>query len=231
MGGTRILEHRINPLLIEQVNAALDVAEREEAQALLVVGDGRFFSNGMDLQYLTANVEQSTQVQTDAELLLSRLLTLGMPTVAALNGHFAAGAMFGLAFDKRVMVADGKGLFFVPGIDIGLVYSKGTTELMKAKMPQPLWNSVMCMGQRFKCADLVLHGVVDAAPPNAELLDTALSVAVALKSKGKDAKTRETMHGIKKHLYRDAVATLGHQVDDMGFASGTWDSTGRVSKL
>merc|ERR1712039_645012 len=109
-------------------------------------------------------------LQTEAELLLSRILTLKVPTVAALNGHFtAAGAMLGLAFDVRVMPSDGKGLFFVPGIDIGLVYSAGMTELMKAKMPQPIWRDVLCFGQRYTCAELLTHGVIDAAPSASEL--------------------------------------------------------------
>ena len=43
------------------------------------------------------------------ESCLSGILTLGMPTVAALNGHITAGgAMLGLSFDKRLMVADSK---------------------------------------------------------------------------------------------------------------------------
>merc|ERR1719359_2371103 len=152
------------------MNAALDSAERAEAQALVVTGEGRFFCNGMDLQYIRANANESTLIQTEAELVLSRVLTLGIPTVAALNGHWtAAGAMLGLAFDKRVMAEGGKGLFFVPGIDIGLVYSAGMTELMKAKMPQPLWNDALCMAKRYQCAELLQHGVVNAAPPTQEL--------------------------------------------------------------
>jgi len=229
--GTRIFEHRINPLLMKQVNAALDTAEREGAQALVVAGEGRFFCNGMDLQYISANVNESTAIQTDAEKLLSRILTMGIPTVAALNGHFtAAGAMLGLSFDKRVMPLDSKGLFFVPGIDIGLVYSAGMTELMKAKMPQPLWNDVLCMAKRYQSKELMQHGVVDATPPASELISTAMEMATALKSKGKDEKTRETMRGIKRNLYKEAVASLGQEVEDMGFASGTFDATGRAKK-
>jgi hypothetical protein len=34
--------------------------------------------------------------------------------------------MLGFAFDVRIMTSD-RGLFFVPGIDLGLVYSPGTT--------------------------------------------------------------------------------------------------------
>lgn len=229
--GTRIFEHRLNKSLLQQVNEALDAAEEAGAQALVVGAEGRFFCNGMDLQYIAANIHESSQVQGDAEKLLSRILTLGIPTVAALNGHFtAAGAMLGLAFDVRVMPSDGKGLFFVPGIDIGLVYSAGMTELMKAKMPQPIWNDVLCFAKRYQCEELQKHGVVNAAPAKADLMTKAIEMATALKSKGKDAKTRETMHGIKKNLYKDAVEALGGDVVDMGFASGTFDSTGRAAK-
>merc|ERR1719183_3369363 len=152
----------------------------------------------MDLQYIRANLHESSHVQAEAEKLLARILTLGVPTVAAVNGHFtAAGAMLGLAFDVRVMPSDGKGLFFVPGIDIGLVYSAGMTELMKAKLPQPMHNDVLCFAKRYQCDELATLGVVNAAPVASNLLATAIEMATALKSKGKDAKTRETMHGIK----------------------------------
>lgn len=231
--GTRIFEHRINPLLIQQLNEALDFAESEGAQALVVAGEGRFFCNGMDLQYISMpeNVKRSTQIQTDAEMLMGRILTLGMPTVAAINGHFtAAGAMLGLAFDQRVMPSDSKALFFVPGIDIGLVYSKGMTALMKAKLPQPLWNDAMCMSKRYQSAELLRHGVVNDSPLSSELVTKAMELASSLKCKGKDEKTRATMHGIKRNLYEDAVIALGKDVVDMGFESGTFDATGRAKK-
>lgn len=227
-----MLEHRINPWLIEQLHAALDAAEQAEAQAVMVIGEGTFFSNGMDLMYMDKHKAETTKVQIAAEQLLSRILTFPMPTIAAINGHFAAaGAMLGLAFDLRVMPADGRGLCFVPGIDIGLVYSVGMTELMKAKLPQAMWNEFICFGKRFACPELLQRGVVNKAPPQAELHSAALEVARGLRSKGKDRKTRETLHAIKSNLYRETVAVLGKQVKDMGFTSGTWDPTGRASKL
>lgn len=230
--GTRVLEHRINPVLLEQLNAALDAAEQEAVQAVVVTGEGNFFSNGMDLQYMQTNIGDSTRVQSEAERLLLRILTFRTPTIAAINGHAAAaGAMLSLAFDVRVMPSDGKGLMFVPGIDIGLVYSPGMTELLKAKLPQRVWNEFVCFGRRFKCAELQQHGVVNEAPPGAELLAKAMEVAQGLKGKGRDQKSRDTLHGIKRNLYKDAVVALGTDVQDMGFAGGTWDPTGRASKL
>lgn len=230
--GTRVQEHRINPWLLQQLNAALDAAEKAGVQAVVVTGDGKFFCNGMDLPYIKANVTESTNIQMEAELLLSRILTFRTPTIAAINGHWtAAGAMLGLAFDVRVMPSDGKGLMFVPGIDIGLVYSAGMTELMKAKLPQCLWSDTLCFAKRFQCAELLAHGVVNEAPPAGELIAKALEVAKGLKSKGKDEKTRETLHGIKQNLYSGAVAVLGREVQDMGFATGTFTATGRAAKL
>mmetsp|Transcript_50120 Transcript_50120/g.116987 ORF Transcript_50120/g.116987 Transcript_50120/m.116987 type:complete len:292 (+) Transcript_50120:85-960(+) len=229
--GTRIFEHRLNPMLIKQVNSALDVAEGAGACALTVIGDGRFFCNGMDLQYISANVSESTAIQADAEKLMARILTFGIPTIAAVNGHITAGgAMLGLAFDKRLMPSDSKGLFFIPGIDIGLVYSKGMTELMKAKMPLTMWNDTLCMGRRYQSEELKSQGVVEATPLACDLSDAAIQLATSLKSKGKDAKTRDTMRGIKRNLYKDAVTSLGQEVEDMGFAHGTFDATGRPSK-
>ena len=87
---------------------------------------------------------------------------------AAINGHFvAAGAMLGLAFDFRVTVSDSqgwphltlcpgiqgpRGLFFVPGIDIGLVYSPGMTALMTAKTPYKIQRDLIVLGKRFHLA-------------------------------------------------------------------------------
>ncbi|CAK9106876.1 Delta(2)-enoyl CoA isomerase 1) (AtECI1) [Durusdinium trenchii] len=207
--GTRVWEHRINPSLIKQVNQALDEAENAGVQALLVTGEGKFFCNGMDLQYISAHVSQSTEIQTDAENLMRRILTLGMPTVAAVNGHMtAAGAMLGLSFDKRLMPADSKSLFFIPGIDIGLVYSPGMTELMKAKMPLPMWTDVLCMGKRYKSEDLLKHGVVEATPPPSDLFDAAMELAKSLKSKGKDQKTRDTWQALRLRMVLSILAAL-----------------------
>merc|ERR1719343_1658997 len=105
------------------------------------------------------------------------------------------------------------------------------TELMKAKLPQPMWNDALCFAKRYDCAALQRHGVVATAPPAAQLLEKALEVAQGLRSKGKDQKTRETLKGIKGNLYKVAVEAMSKQVEDMGFATGTWDPTGRASKL
>ena len=57
--------------------------------------------------------------------LLARLLEIGVPTVAAIQGHaFAAGAMLALAHDERVMRAD-RGWSCLPEVDINIPFTPG----------------------------------------------------------------------------------------------------------
>jgi enoyl-CoA hydratase/carnithine racemase len=67
--------------------------------------------------------------------LMAKILCFPVPTIAAINGHFcAAGGMMGLCFDYRIMNSE-KGFFFVPGVDLGIVYSPFQTAMMMAKLP------------------------------------------------------------------------------------------------
>ncbi|CAE8640151.1 unnamed protein product, partial [Polarella glacialis] len=148
--GTRREEHRWNPVMVSALGRALDVVEASsEAKALVVANEGKFWSNGMDLKYLDANEgEVALQHTLRTNELMARICCFPLPTVAALFGHWcAAGGMMGLAFDFRVMSSD-RGFFFVPGVDLGLVYAPMQTELMKAKLPASMHRDVILFNRR-----------------------------------------------------------------------------------
>lgn len=123
--GTKHAEHRWNPVLVGALHKALDAVEKNDECCCVVVGNaGKFWSNGMDLKFLdSATDEENAAHEKRTNELMVRVMTFGIPTVAAISGHFcAAGGMMGLCFDYRIMSSD-RGFFFIPGIDIGLVYS------------------------------------------------------------------------------------------------------------
>ncbi|GBG31613.1 Enoyl-CoA hydratase, mitochondrial [Hondaea fermentalgiana] len=233
--GTRVCEHRVNPHLIESIDAALDAALADEnVCAVVVTGEGKFFSNGMDLKWIDANPAEADELQRNTEALLARILTFPLPTIAAINGHFcAAGAMLGLAFDYRIMNVE-KGLFFVPAIDIGLVYSPGMTELMKAKTPVHMHNDMIVYAKRYGATDLVRENVVVEAVKLVEVVSVSLQFARELVAKGrfKGPKYRETMESIKRRTYTTAYKALTDEesFQGLGFEDGTWDESGK-SKL
>ncbi|MGD8417858.1 MAG: enoyl-CoA hydratase-related protein, partial [Pseudomonadales bacterium] len=106
-------ENRWNTTFVRAFGAALDEVEASAgAAALLTVSaDSKFFSNGLDLDWLNAEGEHpggDRSVFGDEFMkLMGRLITLPVPSVAAINGHaFGAGLMLALCHDVRLMRED-----------------------------------------------------------------------------------------------------------------------------
>lgn len=211
--GTPLAEHRFNPGSILGFLEALDRVDKDASvSAVVVTAEGKFWSNGFDLKYIQTHSEHADLLQQATEVACARLLSFSKPTIAAVNGHAtAAGAMLMLAFDVRVMNSE-RGFFFVPGIDLGLVYSPGMSALMASKLPHSIQRDVIVFGKRFTATTLLPHGVVDVAVPPADVLQTAIKEAVALKPK---AKHPQTMSLIKGTLYHEAIAALQCEPDDI----------------
>jgi len=67
------------------MNKALDEVEKSTgAAALITTGEGKFFSNGLDLNWDGMN---PTFIRTFVEGLFLRILTFPIPTIAAINGY------------------------------------------------------------------------------------------------------------------------------------------------
>ncbi len=108
-------ENRFHPDWLASVNDLLDEVENAKGpRALVTAATGKFFSNGLDLDWLSAHPADASQYVRAVHELLARVLALPVITVAALQGHtFAAGAMFSLAHDFRVMRSD-RGYWCLP---------------------------------------------------------------------------------------------------------------------
>ncbi|MCO5595300.1 hypothetical protein L7F22_049341 [Adiantum nelumboides] len=101
-------EHRLNPDSIAEIDKALDEVENDTSiSALVTTNEGKFFSNGLDFEFLRANPDKHTHLIVVFQKLLHRFLCFPIPTVAAICGHAAAGGcMMALAHDYRYMRSD-----------------------------------------------------------------------------------------------------------------------------
>jgi enoyl-CoA hydratase/carnithine racemase len=199
-------ENRFSLAWLAAVDAALDEVVAAPAP-LVTVGDGKQYSSGLDLEWLMANLDQLPAYVGQVQALLARVLTLPVPTVAAINGHsFAAGAMLALAHDWRVMRED-RGYFCLPEVDIKIPFSDGMAALIQAKLSPRAALDSMSTGRRYPAPDALAAGIVDAVAPEAAVLDTALAMVRELA--GKDA---TTLGRIKSTMYADAVAALSETV-------------------
>lgn len=196
-------ENRLSPQWLDAIDEALDVVAAKPAP-LVTVGSGRFYSNGLDLEWLGANPGEMEPYVARVHGLFARFLTLGVPTVAAISGHaFGAGAMIAMAHDWRVMRND-RGYFCFPEVDIHIPFTAGMAALIQAKLTPRAAVDAMTTGRRFSGPDALGSGLVDAVANEDELIDAAKGYVADLV--GKDAKT---LGAIKSVMYADVVEALG----------------------
>jgi enoyl-CoA hydratase/carnithine racemase len=198
-------ENRFHPDWLTAVGAALDEVEQADgARALVTTATGKFFSNGLDLDWLMANGEQAQDYVGAVHGLLARVLTLPVITVAALQGHtFAAGAMLSLAHDVRVMRAD-RGFWCLPEVDIKIPFTPGMAALIQARLPKQAAHEAMTTGRRYGGREALDAGIVGHAVAEEAVLPTAVELATAL-----TGKAGPTLAAIKSRMYAEAVAALG----------------------
>jgi len=198
-------ENRFNADSVKALNDALDEVEASSgAAALVTVGEGKFFSNGLDLEWMSkVGAEPTKQCIKEVHAMLGRFLSFPMMTVAALNGHaFAAGAMLALAHDFRVMRSD-RGYFCLPEVDIQIPFTPPMSALIQAKLSKRAAHEAMITGKRFSAEESLAHDIVHEIAPEAEVLGRATAIAQSHANK-----PRATLAAIKQGTYTEALRLL-----------------------
>jgi enoyl-CoA hydratase/carnithine racemase len=200
-------ENRINPSWSAEILGLLEkVDEATGPRALVTASTGKFWSNGLDLAWVGDDFDRLGQVLQAAESVLSKILTLPVPTVAAIGGHaYAAGGLLALAHDYRVMRVD-RGFFCLPEIDLHMAFPAGMSALVQAKLTAAAARDAMITGRRYGAVDAKAAAIVDAAVPSDEVIPQALAMAGDLAPKADPV-----MGKIKFGLYREAYRALRHE--------------------
>jgi enoyl-CoA hydratase/carnithine racemase len=196
-------ENRFSPGFLDEFDAYLDEVVGAGAQGLVTTGGGKFYSNGLDLDWLAANGKRAQWYVGRVQAMLARILTLPVPTAAAVVGHaFGAGAMLALAHDFRVMRAD-RGYFCFPEADIRIPFTPGMAALIQAKLSPQAAIASMTTGRRFGGDDAAGLGLVDTAAAEGAVTATAVDILRPL-----DGKDPGTLGAIKQTMFEDAVRAL-----------------------
>lgn len=199
-------DNRFNRTSLERIEVLLDeVANADAPSALVTTGTGKFYSNGLDLAWAMSDEADMTFVELAmaVQRLFARTLTFPRPTIAAINGHcFAAGAMWSLAHDFRVMRAD-RGFFSMPEVDIKIPFTDGMASLIQARLTPQAAHTVMTTAHRYGGTAAAEAGVVDHAVAEDQVLPKAIELAASLADK--DA---ATLASIKQGMYAEVVKAL-----------------------
>ncbi|MDF2442548.1 MAG: Delta3-Delta2-enoyl-CoA isomerase [Subtercola sp.] len=197
-------ENRFNPQWVGDYLRLLDEAESAPGPAALVTaGTGKFFSNGLDLDWITSHRSESAALLGDVHELFARTLESSLPTVAAIQGHcYAAGAMLAVAHDYRIMRED-RGFLCFPEIDIAVPFTPGMADLVAGKLSPQTARDAMLFGTRYTAPDALRAGIVDEVAAADAVADRAIALAASLV--GKDA---ATLRAIKQGVHARTLDSL-----------------------
>ncbi|XP_065871213.1 enoyl-CoA delta isomerase 1, peroxisomal-like [Euphorbia lathyris] len=167
-------QHRLNPTLIDSIRSALLILRSDQSSsspytALITTSQGKFFSNGFDLDWAKSSPSRLKLMSSKLQSLISDLISLPMPTIAAITGHAtAAGMILALSHDYVLMRKD-RGFLYMSEMDIGLVIPKWFVVLLKCKIGESKARREVILGAAKLTAEMGLErGIVESVYGSAE---------------------------------------------------------------
>jgi enoyl-CoA hydratase len=160
------------------MEARLEELRQSPTQAIVLTGEGRIFSAGVDLlRVLDGGAEYLSIFLPALSKVFETLFCYPKPVVAAINGHaIAGGCVLACAADYRIM-AQHAGSIGVPELIVGVPFPTIALEIVRfASAPQYL-QGLLYDGKVFSPEDAVIRGLVDTIGETEKLLEQALVVA------------------------------------------------------
>ncbi|CDO99196.1 unnamed protein product [Coffea canephora] len=209
-------EHRLNPTLIASIRSALAAVKSQatKGSVLITSGQGKFFSNGFDLRY--AQAAGSVQGAKDRLMnmveifkpLVADLISLPMPTIAAITGHAAAaGLMLAVSHDYITMRSD-KGVLYMSELDIGMTLPDYFNAIFRSKIGSPsARRALLLRASKVRAEEAAGMGIIDSVHSNGmETLEAAVRLGEDLSKKKWEGKVYAE---IRKSLYPELCGILG----------------------
>jgi len=129
---------KVNSITTETLQGLDEAVTRlineDELKGMILTGEGRYFSGGFDLGTFTSftSADEIVKWFTYEEGVLLKVFTCPKPVVAAVNGHAtAAGMIFSMACDYRLVMNNPKLKLGMTEIKIGLALSPTQGEIMR----------------------------------------------------------------------------------------------------
>jgi len=202
-------ENRWNTSFVREFEESLDeVMDSDGAVALVTTSESeKFYSNGLDLEWISSEGEHpgGDRRVFGAEImaLFGRLITLPIPTVAAVNGHaFGAGFMIALCHDLRVMRED-RGYLCANEVEIGMVIPDPELALFRHKIPANAFHETAVLARRWTGAAALNAGIVHATAPLESIRETAIDLA---ESHLRVGQSRDVLGRMKERIYGENAA-------------------------
>ena len=191
------------------------ILEHIGCKAIVITGEGKFFSAGADLVAFKKSIEDGDSVELIRELtgilhpLLIKMRTSKTIFVAALNGASAGGGLgLALACDARVASANAKIAASYSGI--GLSPDGGTTWLLPRLCGEQVARRFFFENQVWNAEEALAKGVIHEIVDEEILIEKAIEVANTWSQWGSHTK-EATKHLLLVQNVNDFETHLKHE--------------------
>jgi enoyl-CoA hydratase len=170
---------------LEQRLAALE--SNDQVRAVVVTGDGQYFSAGADLKEMaTLGVDDAPQIVRRGQALFERLHALRPPAIAAINGLALGGGLeLALACDLRVAGESAK--LGAPEANFGLVPAYGGTQRLARLLGSAKAMELIFTGALVAGPEAARMGLVNKVVPAGQELRAARDLAHTIAQKAPKA--------------------------------------------
>jgi enoyl-CoA hydratase len=208
----------------EALAAQFDKLRDAPTKAVVLTGQGRMFSAGVDLLRLSAGGAPYVRRFLPAlNRLYDAVFFFPKPVVAAVNGHaIAGGCILQCCADRRLAAKDG-GRIGVTELLVGVPFPSLPFEIMRATTPPRYLADGMFSGATFAPDAALARGLVDELCDAAALFDRAVALAetLAALSPKAFAQTKQQL----RQPAADALERHGKRIDEASMLIWTSDGT------
>ncbi|HEY6237692.1 MAG TPA: enoyl-CoA hydratase-related protein [Thermoplasmata archaeon] len=164
--------------LLEELGHHLDALDADpNVRAVVVTGEGAYFSAGADLKELaTLDLSRAPAIVAEGQALFSRLEGLRPPVIAAINGLALGGGLeLALACDLRIVGDSAK--LGAPEVSFGLMPSYGGTQRLPRLIGPSKAKEMIFTGTMVPAAECVRIGLANRSVPSGQELRAARDLA------------------------------------------------------
>ena len=152
-----------------------------DAKAVVLTGQGRIFSAGVDLKRLSeGGADYIRQFLPALHRLYEAVFFHPKPVVAAVNGHaIAGGCVLACCADRRIMARE-MGRIGVTEILVGVPFPSLALEIVRFAVPPRYLPEFTLLGATYATDEALRRGWIDEVAEPEELLEDAMAVAQEL---------------------------------------------------
>jgi enoyl-CoA hydratase/carnithine racemase len=211
-------DHLLNPTLLNSIKSALHRVRQEAttSSALITTAHGKFFCNGYDIDWAQSITDRIILIDDLLRSVVSDLLSLPMPTIAAVTGHAsAAGYILALSHDYVLMRSD-RGFLYMSELDIDHVLPAWFIAVVDAKVGNAAARrKIVMQAEKVTAKEAVRLGIVDSAHDSAEeTVKAAVVLAVDLVKRGWDGHVyAENRKKFLSHVIRAVEDTTERKIE------------------